>query len=270
VSQIAQHVDVLPTLLDLAGVPLPQTQPLDGVSLAPLLRGTTASWPERVLFEVSGRGGKDGAPIAKYPGTARSETHRWVHDGKQEMLFDLRNDPAEKNNIAGQQPAIAAQLSGAYDEWFGKAVATTAGKVQRFPITLAEGTELLAPYATLEGGAKFFGQGWDNDWALFLTNTAAVVWNVDVPRGGRYEVTALHTAKAPGGTIQVSVGENLVERTITTAYDPPEIPRRDLVPRWEVPDKVFQPLKLGTLELPPERNSSESRRLRASRFSPCV
>lgn len=250
VAHIAQHVDVLPTLLDLAGVPLPQAQPLDGVSLAPLLRDTAVVWPERVLFEVTGRGGKDGAPIAKYPGTVRSETHRWVHDGKQEMLFDLRNDPGEKNNIAAQQPAIAAQLSQAYDEWFRQAVAATAGKVQRFPINFGDSTELLAPYATLEGGAKFFGQGWDNDGVLFPTNTAAVVWNVDVPRAGRYEVTALHTAKAAGGTIQVSVGENSVETSITTACDPPEIPRRDLVPRWEVPDKEFAPLKVGTLAVP--------------------
>lgn len=253
VPQIAQHVDVLPTLLDLACVPLPQAHSLYGVSLAPLLRGTAAAWPERVLFEVTARGGKDGAPIAKYPGTARSETHRWVHDGKQEMLFDLRNDPSEKNNIAAQQPAIAAQLSRAYDEWFRQAVAPTAGKVQRFPINFGVSTELLAPYATLEGGAKFFGQGWDNDWALFPKNTAAVVWNVNVPRVGRYEVTALHTAKAAGGTIQVSVGENSVETTITTACDPPEIPRRDLVPRWEVPDKEFAPLKVGTLAVPAGR-----------------
>ncbi len=96
VPQIAQHVDVFPTLLDLAGVPSPKGGPLDGVSLAPLLRGTANAWPDRMLFEVTGRGGTDGAPIPKYPGTARSETHRWVHDGKQEMLFDLRNDPGEK------------------------------------------------------------------------------------------------------------------------------------------------------------------------------
>lgn len=250
VPQIAQHVDVLPTLLELAGVPLPQTQPLDGMSLAPLLRGKASSWPERVLFEISGRGGKDGSPIAKYPGTARSETHRWVHDAKQEMLFDLRNDPGEKNNIAAQQPAIAATLSGAYDAWFRQAVAPTAGKLQRFPITLGEGTELLAPYATLEGGAKFFGQGWDNDWAIFPTDTAAIVWNVNVPQAGQYEVTAMHTAKSAGGTIQVTVGGNHVETRVATAYAPPEIPRRDLFPRWEVPDKTFAPLKLGTIPIP--------------------
>ena len=250
VTRIAQHVDVLPTLLDLAGVPLPATPPLDGRSLTPLLRGEEVEWPERLLFEISGRGGNDGAPIAKYPGTVRSDTHRWVHDNKQEMLFDLRSDPGEKNNIAAQQPEITATLSKAYDAWFADAIAPTQGKVQRFPITLTEGTELLAPYATLEGGATFFGRGWDNDWVVFPTDTAAAVWNLELPQGGDYEVTVLHTAKEPGGKIQVTAGQQNVETTLTAAHHPPEIPRPDLVLRWEVPDKAFAPLKLGTLMIP--------------------
>ena len=76
------------------------------------------------------------------------------------------------------------------------------------------------------------------------------MWNVNVPHGGQYEVTALHTAKTPGGTIQVTVVGSSIETSIAAAYDPPEIPRRDLVKRWEVPDKVFAPLKLGTLAVP--------------------
>lgn len=250
VTRIAQHIDVLPTLLDLAGVPLPTTHPLDGRSLAPLLRGEEVEWPERLLFEISGRGGRNGAPIAKYPGTVRSDTHRWVHDNKQEMLFDLRSDPGEKNNLAAQQPEIAATLSKAYDAWFAEAIASTQGTVQRFPITLGEGTELLAPFATLEGGAKFFGQGWDNDWAVFPTATATMTWDLEVPQAGTYEVTAMHTAGEPRGTIKVTAGEQFVETPVVAAHDPPEIPRPDLVPRWEVPDKVFAPLKLGALMVP--------------------
>jgi arylsulfatase A len=250
VPQIAQHIDVLPTLLDLAGVPLPATKPLDGRSLTPLLRGEEVEWPERLLFEISGRGGSNGAPIAKYPGTVRSDTHRWVHDNKQEMLFDLRSDPGEKNNLAAQQPEITATLSKAYEAWFAKAIAFTQGTVQRFPITLGEGTELLAPFATLDGGAKFFGQGWDNDWAVFPTSTATITWDLELPHAGTYEVTAMHTAGEPGGKIKITAGEQVTETTLTAAHNPPEIPRPDLVPRWEVPDKAFAPLKLGALMVP--------------------
>jgi arylsulfatase A len=154
VSRIAQHVDVFPTLLELAAVRPPSVAALDGRSLVPLLSGTAVAWPERLLFEVSGRDGRDGSPIARYPGTARSQNHRWVHDGKQEMLFDLRNDPGETDNIAARQPAIAATLSRAYDEWFEQAVAPTQGLIRRFPITLADGRQVEGQVWALRGEAE--------------------------------------------------------------------------------------------------------------------
>ena len=80
------------------------------MSLVPLLRGTAKAWLERTLFDLSGRGGKDGAPMPLYPGTARTPTHRWVHDGKQEYLFDLRNDPGEATNVAAANPDAVAKL----------------------------------------------------------------------------------------------------------------------------------------------------------------
>jgi hypothetical protein len=175
------------------------------------------------------------------------------------MLAKL--DALEKNNIAARQPEIAARLSRAYDDWFHQAVATTDGKIQRFPITLDGEIELLAPYAALQGGAEFFGKGWDNDWVLFPTDTAAALWNLDVPSTGHYEVTVMHTANKPAGKIQAAIGESQVEATITAVYDPPEIPRPDRFPRWEVPDKAFAPLRLGIIEI---RSGKKSLQLTAT------
>jgi sialate O-acetylesterase len=250
VPEITQHVDILPTLLELAAVPLPKRQPLDGLSLVPLLKGNPSSWPQRTLFDLTGRGGKDGTVINEYPGTARTETHRWVHDGKQAMLFDLRNDPSEKTNLATQQPALAAEMEMSYRKWFHEVTAPSGGKVARFPITLTEGTELPIANAARIGGAQLFGKGWDYDWATFPTPTAAMAWRLSVPVAGLYEVGALHTAKTTGGEVRVTVGDTAAHSVITAVYDPPEIPRRDLIPRWEVPDKVFKPLGIGTITLP--------------------
>ncbi len=250
IAEITQHVDVLPTLLELAGVPLPKGPPLDGLSLVPLLQGEASPWPQRTLFDITGRGGKDGDPIREYPGTARTPTHRWVHDGKQAMLFDLRNDPGEKTNLAAQQPELAAALQKDYLAWFHEVTAATKGKVARFPITLTEGTDLLIPNAARIGGARLFGKGWDYDWATFPTPAAAMAWRLEMPQAARYEVSVLHTAKTTGGKIRVSIGDSAARSTVTTVYDPPEIPRRDLIPRWEVPDKVFKPLDVGILAIP--------------------
>ncbi len=51
VTQIAGAIDLLPTLADLAGISVVSSKPLDGVSVAPLLRGDPSTgWPDRQLF----------------------------------------------------------------------------------------------------------------------------------------------------------------------------------------------------------------------------
>jgi hypothetical protein len=137
----------------------------------------------------------------------------------------------------------------AYLSWFHEATAQSGGKVARFPIILTEGTDLPIPNAARIGGAQLFGKGWDYDWATFPTAAAAMAWHLSVPVAGRYEVSAMHTAKEAGGEIRVTVAETSARGTVTTVYDPPEIPRRDLIPRWEVPDKVFKPMSIGTITI---------------------
>ena len=50
VDQIAAHIDVVPTLLEAAGIDPPAGLKLDGVSLMPLLTGANDDWPERTLY----------------------------------------------------------------------------------------------------------------------------------------------------------------------------------------------------------------------------
>ena len=255
IQHIAQHVDLFPTLLDLVDVPLPMSRPLDGISLAPLLRGTIDAWPDRKLFDLSGRSGNDGATIAKFPGTVRTPTHRWVHDGKQVFLFDHRNDPGETQNIATQQLELEVELAKAYENWFRDATASSDGLIQHFPITLTENTALLVSSAAFQGNARSFGKGWDNDWAIGFDGPGdSISWNLDLPQAATYEVSILHTAKKAGGSIEVRVGSNRIRSEVSKVYDPPEIPRPDLVTRWEVPDKIFQPLTIGPISIPNGRH----------------
>lgn len=52
VDRIAGAIDLLPTLADLCDVPLISRKPLDGLSLRPLLSGTSSSWPDRMIFSL--------------------------------------------------------------------------------------------------------------------------------------------------------------------------------------------------------------------------
>ena len=112
VPQLTAHIDVPPTLMGLAGIEQTEGPPLDGASLAPLLRRDSESWPERTLFVHSQR--------IEYPEKWRksavmTERHRLVNG---EELYDIEADPGQANDLASERPELVAELRRGYEAWW--------------------------------------------------------------------------------------------------------------------------------------------------------
>jgi len=250
VAPIASGVDLLPTLLDLAGVSVPEGLELDGQSLRPLLEGGTAGWPDRTLFSHRFL---DREPQPA-PGAARTQRYRAVDEGEGWQLYDMEGDPGQQNDIAGAHPEITARLAAEYDAWFRDV--TRAG-FTRFPIPVGFPEEnpvsLPATQAWFEGGPAFEqGQGWANDWLTSWTDTdARLWWELDVVEAGTYDVSLeyLCPEDEAGARVRVSAGESEAAATVTaTAIH--QVPSPDRVPRKEVYEMEWERLPLGPLELP--------------------
>jgi arylsulfatase A len=104
-------MDLMPTFIELAGLP-PQSEPaLDGISIAPLLRGEVSKLPDRVLFWDNGRGQavRDGdwKLVVTRAGPRQVETE----------LFNLAEDPSESKNLAAELPERTASLEAMLAEW---------------------------------------------------------------------------------------------------------------------------------------------------------
>jgi iduronate 2-sulfatase len=108
--QLAESVDVFPTLAELAGLPAPSgPQPVDGVSLVPVLKDPSARVRDHAFHcfpkETMGR-------------AVRTERHRlveWKKPGApaetaELELYDYETDPLETRNLAAEQPEVVKRL----------------------------------------------------------------------------------------------------------------------------------------------------------------
>lgn len=96
-ADMVLNVDIAPTILDLAGIPIPET--MDGKSIKPLLEGKETEWRKDFLYEYY-----------EYPAVhsvrknrgVRTERWKYIHyfeDPEEFELFDLQSDPQEMNNL---------------------------------------------------------------------------------------------------------------------------------------------------------------------------
>ncbi|MCU0917263.1 MAG: arylsulfatase [Planctomycetes bacterium] len=126
VAPLTQVQDLLPTLLELAEIAKPERVTFDGMSLAPLLRGTASELPDRALFVNYSRmpvapnvaPGADPATACevKMEGAAVLwQQWRWLENRR---LYDVQADPLQERDVAAQHPEIAAALRRRLEAWW--------------------------------------------------------------------------------------------------------------------------------------------------------
>jgi len=107
---IASAMDLLPTAIELADVPLPSGRAIDGVSLVPVLRGQKQK-PGRVLFYYWLQ---DLTAVRK--GAWKLHIKTMDEFGKNTqlhrppLLFQVENDPGEHFDVAARHPDVVKDL----------------------------------------------------------------------------------------------------------------------------------------------------------------
>lgn len=240
ITEIAAAIDLMPTLTELTGIELNTRHPLDGVSLAPLLTGSAEALPERMIFSHwNGRT------------SIRTQTHRLDHTGQ---LFNMVEDPEQRQNIAPEHPELADSLRRAREAWIDAAVPDT---FENRPFTVGhpdyEVTWLPARDAVGSGGILRSNRYPNDSFLMNWTHADdAILWDVEVLTAGNYTATLYYTAASgdEGAQITLDFGESGVGARITEAHDPPEYGMdEDRVLRIESYVKDFRPLLLGQIFL---------------------
>jgi len=116
--------DVYPTILDILQRKVPnQVEPLDGISLLPLIDGQMQQRPKPIGFwhYAPGKGDKGGRNgFGKDVGSAAWTDNRYkLHKigPKNYELYDLVADPTESKDLSAGQPEIVARMKTELDAW---------------------------------------------------------------------------------------------------------------------------------------------------------
>ena len=242
VREIAGAIDLLPTLMALAGVARVGDKPLDGRDLSPLLRGERAvEWPERILF--SHQNGQV---------SARSQRYRLDARG---ALFDMVQDPGQTTDIAAEQSEIAMRMRNAVAEW--RAEVLPKGKDDRpFPVGFREfpRTPLPARDGVAHGGIRRSAGAPNCSYFVNWTSPEdRMTWDIEVNSAGDYEVEILYTCPVAdaGSTIELEFSGAKLGGKVAPGWDPPLYTNQDTIkrPAAESQMKEFRSLALGTIHL---------------------
>jgi arylsulfatase A-like enzyme len=213
VEALAGHYDLLPTILDLEGLPIPKQ--VDGKSLKPVLDGRAAEVNQYVYGEVS-------ALEPQY--SIRGQRYKLIESLRSGGIqcFDLLTDPGENHDVSKVLPEVAAELKQALDTHLQDMVAKAKSysdweNNQALAVVEqrdSQALQALAPdeliFSAPTGGAHVqvtsrlwsLTQGptdWEHAclWAPPGAGTASVIWRFDTPLTGDYEVSVRYGSIGP-------------------------------------------------------------------------
>jgi len=96
-DRMVLNIDIAPTVLDMAGVPIPDW--MQGRSVVPLLEGKDIPWRKDWLYEYFEYPGPHSVPKNRGVRTERYKYIEYYEEPEEFELYDLQKDPGERRNL---------------------------------------------------------------------------------------------------------------------------------------------------------------------------
>jgi arylsulfatase A-like enzyme len=100
-------MDWTATMLDLAGVQVDAAHPLDGITLAAVLRNPAHRFERPLFWRMNHRQQR----------ACRMGRWKYLRVDGHDYLFDISADERERGNLAGREPDRLTQMRQAWEEW---------------------------------------------------------------------------------------------------------------------------------------------------------
>lgn len=249
IGQLAQDIDILPTLLGLCNIKYKPVNTIDGLDLSEVVKGNRKPF-DRYIFSRQAN-----ASLEICNGSIRNDRYRLVRQRKDTLLFDMIADPFQKRNIYKEKSEDAKILLSALTKWENELVSAYK------PVTTInagfpdeKGFKLPVQDAIMSGKIRFSSihpnQSHTVNW---IQNGDSIYWNLNINAGGKYKIELQY------GCTGGETGSSMVFRTLSATipfiiampYESEILPERDYVKRSESVERTWSWMNVGTVTLNP-------------------
>jgi arylsulfatase A len=246
-DQLAQDIDIMPTLLALCGIDFTPEKPVDGMDLSKQVRGKGKEF-DRLIFSRQGN-----QPVENCNSSVRNDRYRLVLTRKDTLLYNLIDDPGQKKNIFDNNHEAGIYL-------LKELVEHNTGLISAYePVTTIQaGFEeeksftLPVQDAILSGKVRYSSihpnQSHTESW---VQKGDSIYWKLDIDKGGTYMAEIQYGCEEgkTGSRFVLSTSESEGSFVFDTPFNSVMLPERDYVKRTESVERTWAWMSIGEIKL---------------------
>ena len=246
-QQLAQDIDIMPTLLGLCEIEFNMEKPVDGMDLSMQIKGKGKNF-DRLIFSRQGN-----LPIENCNSSVRNDRYRLVLTRKDTLLYDLLNDPAQKDDIFVKQSDIGNSLLSELQK-HNSVLISSYKPVTTIEAGFEDEKSFILPVqdAILSGKVRYSSihpnQSHTENW---VQNGDSIYWNLDIQNEVIYKVEIQYGCNEgqTGSSFSLSSSSGSFSFSIDKPFNSIVLPERDYVKRSESVERTWGWLTIGEISV---------------------
>lgn len=193
INDLTAYIDLMPTLVDMCNLKMPNKVKFDGVSLMPLIKGKKMT--SRYICLDTQRE----EYLEKYKSYCVMKDSWRLIDGKE--LYDLTKDPEQRTNIAEKNPQLVKEMISQYELWWDRNK-VRANDYQYIGIDTKKANVFTVHDAHTDGTLM---PAWNQELVRSQTSSFEGYWMVNIPEDATYTIDLMRwPAEAQLGLLELA------------------------------------------------------------------